>query len=117
MVNTSRGGLIDTKATIDALKSGQLGGLALDVYEQEGSLFYSDHSGEIIDDDLLMRLMTFHNVIIAGHQAFFTQEALDEIATVTLTNAVAFAEGKPSENKLFHNGRAVVRADTCPVRI
>jgi D-lactate dehydrogenase len=86
LVNTSRGGLVDTKAVIHALKTGHLGGVALDVYEGEGSLFYDDHSGDVIHDDVLMRLMTFPNVIVCGHQAFFTEEALTEIAQSTLRN-------------------------------
>lgn len=86
LVNTSRGGLIDTQAALDALKSGQLGYLALDVYEQESSLFFRDLSDSLPTDDLLARLMTFPNVLITGHQGFFTHEALTEIAQVTLRN-------------------------------
>ena len=86
LVNTSRGGLIDTRAAIMALKSGRLGYLALDVYEQESEFFFRDLSDEILSDDDLSRLMTFPNVLITGHQGFFTEEALTEIATVTLTN-------------------------------
>ncbi|CAI6090870.1 hypothetical protein V2G26_015380 [Clonostachys chloroleuca] len=86
LINTSRGGLVDTGAVIQGLKSKQLGGVALDVYEGEGSLFYDDHSGDIIDDDILMRLMTFPNVLVSGHQAFFTEEALLEIATSSVRN-------------------------------
>ncbi|KEY68092.1 hypothetical protein S7711_05503 [Stachybotrys chartarum IBT 7711] len=84
IINTSRGGLIDTTALIKGLKSEHIGAVGLDVYEGEGNLFYSDHSGEIIQDDLLMRLMTFPNVLVCGHQAFFTSEALTEIAECTL---------------------------------
>ncbi|CAN5838346.1 2-hydroxyacid dehydrogenase [soil metagenome] len=91
LVNTGRGALIDTKAVIAALKSGILGGLALDVYEEEDKLFFSDHSHEIISDDTFMRLTTFPNVLITGHQAFFTQEALTQIAEVTLGNLTEFA--------------------------
>ncbi|KAL2208458.1 hypothetical protein CC79DRAFT_1331636 [Sarocladium strictum] len=99
LVNTSRGGLVDTKALINNLKSGHLGGVALDVYESEGSLFYDDHSGEIIHDDVLMRLMTFPNVIVSGHQAFFTEEALSEIADTTVSSLVEFkGEGKCSNS-------------------
>ena len=86
LVNTSRGGLIDTRAAIMALKSGQLGYLALDVYEQESEFFFRDLSDEILSDDDLSRLMTFPNVLITGHQGFFTEEALTQIATVTLSN-------------------------------
>ncbi|KAG5926637.1 hypothetical protein E4U42_003074 [Claviceps africana] len=100
LVNTSRGGLIDTKAVIKALKTGQLGGLALDVYEGESALFYDDHSGHIIHDDVLMRLTTFHNVLVCGHQAFFTAEALTEIADCTLRNAEELADTGTCQNML-----------------
>ncbi len=90
LVNTGRGALLDSRALITGLKSGVIGGLALDVYEEEDKLFFADHSGEIIPDDIFMRLTTFPNVIITGHQAFFTQEALHEIATTTLANLTAF---------------------------
>ncbi|MGJ7521393.1 2-hydroxyacid dehydrogenase [Variovorax sp. LT1P1] len=92
LVNTSRGALIDTGAVIEALKSRQLGHLAIDVYEQEGALFFQDHSGEIIDDDVFQRLMTFPNVLVTGHQGFFTVEALREISSITLDNLRHFAE-------------------------
>ncbi|KAJ5450801.1 2-hydroxyacid dehydrogenase [Penicillium daleae] len=117
LVNTSRGGLIDSAAVIDALKTRQLGGLALDVYEAEGELFYNDHSGEIIDDDVLMRLMTFPNVLVCGHQGFFTSEALTEIAGVTLSNLSDFAGGKSCANTLVTEGHVLVRRDTAPVRL
>lgn len=117
LVNTSRGGLIDTKAAIEALKKGQLGGLALDVYEEEKDLFYNDHSGEIIHDDTLMRLMTFPNVLVCGHQAFFTHEALSEIAGVTLGNLADFAEKRTCKNSLVREGHLLVRRDTEPVRL
>ncbi|KAL1894280.1 hypothetical protein Cpir12675_003761 [Ceratocystis pirilliformis] len=100
LVNTSRGGLIDTKAVISALKRGHLGGLALDVYEGEGSIFYDDHSDHVIDDDLLMRLTTFHNVLISGHQAFFTKEAMEEIAECCLRNLSDFMHHKVCPNGL-----------------
>ena len=86
LVNTGRGALIDTSAVVMALKSGILGGLALDVYEEEDKLFFSDHSHEIIPDDVFMRLTTFPNVLLTGHQAFFTREALNQIAATTLRN-------------------------------
>ncbi|MBR0672885.1 2-hydroxyacid dehydrogenase [Neoroseomonas soli] len=95
LVNTSRGGLIDTEAAIEALKSGQLGGLAIDVYEQEADLFFEDLSNEILADDVIARLLTFPNVLVTGHQAFFTAEALGAIAEVTLANATRVAAGEP----------------------
>ncbi len=100
LVNTSRGGLIDTRAAIMALKSGQLGYLALDVYEQESEFFFRDLSDEIMTDDDLSRLMTFPNVLITGHQGFFTQEALTEIAMVTLNNLQELISTGHSANSL-----------------
>ena len=94
LINTSRGALIHTRAVIRALKSGKLGGLGLDVYEEEADLFFEDLSNRIIQDDVFARMLTFPNVIITGHQAFFTQEALEAIATQTLENISAFAEGR-----------------------
>jgi D-lactate dehydrogenase len=90
LINTSRGGLIDTKSVIDALKSGQLGAVGIDVYEQEESLFFRDLSEHIIEDDTIARLTSFHNVLITAHQGFFTQEAIDQIAETTLTNLKDF---------------------------
>ncbi len=92
LLNTSRGKLINTKALIEALKSGQLGGVALDVYEEEEGLFFEDLSGEVLQDDELSRLLTFPNVLVTAHQAFLTQEALHEIARVTTANLLRFAE-------------------------
>lgn len=98
VVNTSRGAILDAEAAIEALKSGQLGGLAIDVYEQEADLFFEDLSNEIIQDDTLQRLMMFPNVLVTGHQAFFTREALGNIADTTLGNITAFARGEALEN-------------------
>jgi D-lactate dehydrogenase len=98
LVNTSRGALIDTGAVIDALKSRRLGQLAIDVYEQESELFFQDHSGEIIDDEVFRRLMSFPNVLVTGHQGFFTVEALREIAEVTLRNLRCFIDGTACAN-------------------
>lgn len=96
LVNTSRGGLVDTRAVIGALKGGRLGSLALDVYEEEADLFFEDLSGRVLQDDVFARLLTFPNVLITGHQAFFTREALDAIAETTLANATRFErEGRP----------------------
>jgi D-lactate dehydrogenase len=98
LVNTSRGGLVNTDAVIRALKSRHLGHLAIDVYEQESALFFQDLSGEIIDDDVFQRLMTFPNVLVTGHQGFFTVEALQEICSITLRNLSDFASGAGCEN-------------------
>lgn len=86
LINTSRGGLLDTRAVVGALKSGQLGHLGLDVYEEEGEMFFEDLSSTILRDDIFTRLLTFPNVIITGHQAFFTAEALENIASITIGN-------------------------------
>jgi D-lactate dehydrogenase len=86
IINTSRGGIIDTAAVIGGLKSGQIGFLGLDVYEEEGDLFFEDLSCQIIKDDFFMRLMTFPNVIVTGHQGFFTDSALHNIAETTIQN-------------------------------
>jgi D-lactate dehydrogenase len=102
LINTSRGGLVDTPAVIEALKTGQLGHLGLDVYEEEADLFFDDHSNSIIHDDVFSRLLTFPNVVITAHQAFFTQNALDAIAAQTVRNLMHFHRGEPLE--------AVVRA-------
>lgn len=90
LVNTGRGALLDSRALIVGLKNGVIGGLALDVYEEEDKLFFDDHSGEIIPDDVFMRLTTFPNVLITGHQAFFTKEALEQIARATIGNLKEF---------------------------
>jgi len=90
LVNVSRGRLIHTKALIKALKSGQVGGVALDVYEEEEGVFFEDLSGEVLPDDELARLLTFPNVLVTAHQAFFTREALSEIARVTVENIRRF---------------------------
>ncbi|MGF1590175.1 MAG: 2-hydroxyacid dehydrogenase [Pleurocapsa sp.] len=104
LVNTSRGGLIDTKAVIKGLKSKQIGYLALDVYEQESKMFFEDLSGEIIQDDLFERLLTFPNVIITGHQAFFTVDALKNIAETTLANITAIALNQACPNQVSNSG-------------
>ncbi|MGF2509102.1 2-hydroxyacid dehydrogenase, partial [Ralstonia pseudosolanacearum] len=96
LINTSRGGLVDSPALIDALKSGQLGHLGLDVYEEEADLFFEDRSADVLQDDVLARLLTFPNVIVTAHQAFFTREALAGIADTTLANVAAWAAGAPA---------------------
>lgn len=98
LINTSRGALLKTPDVIDGLKTGQIGYLGLDVYEEEDDIFFQDLSGFILQDDTFARLLTFPNVLITGHQAFFTAEALDAIASTTLANIVAFAEGEELVN-------------------
>jgi D-lactate dehydrogenase len=100
LVNTSRGALLDAQAAIEALKSGQLGYLGLDVYEEEADLFFEDLSNRVLRDDVFARLLTFPNVIITGHQAFFTQTALTAIAETTMANLTAFATGQALANRV-----------------
>ncbi len=100
LINTSRGGLIDTKAVIGALKKGDLSALAIDVYEEESDLFFEDQSNQVIGDDDLMRLMTFPNVIVTGHQAFLTEEALTNIAQITADNLSCLEQSASCENRL-----------------
>lgn len=94
LINTSRGALVDTKALIDGLKSNKIGSAGLDVYEEEENFFFQDHSQEVIQDDLLARLITFSNVIITSHQGFFTKEALDSIVGTTLNSLSQFENSK-----------------------
>jgi D-lactate dehydrogenase len=100
LINTSRGGLVDTAAVIDGLKSGKIGHVGLDVYEEEDELFFEDRSSDILPDDEFARLLTFPNVLITGHQAFFTAEALEQIATVTLQNLRQIEAGEACDNVL-----------------
>jgi D-lactate dehydrogenase len=100
LINTSRGGLVDTEAAIEALKSGQLGGIAIDVYEQEAGLFFRDLSSTVIRDDVIQRLISFPNVIVTGHQAFFTRDALGTIMDTTLASISDFAAGRPLANEI-----------------
>jgi D-lactate dehydrogenase len=100
IINTSRGGLIDTAALIEAIKSGQVGGAGLDVYEEEDGLYYQDLSGSKTRDDIFSLLVSFPNVIVTGHQAFFTHEALTTIAETTIHNISDFAAGRTSDNVL-----------------
>ncbi|KJK00610.1 2-hydroxyacid dehydrogenase [Pseudomonas sp. 21] len=95
LINTGRGALVDTPALIEALKSGQLGYLGLDVYEEEADIFFADRSDQPLQDDVLARLLTFPNVIITAHQAFLTREALAGIAQTTLANIAAWQAGHP----------------------
>ncbi len=100
IINTSRGALIKAKDMIDALKSGKVGHLGIDVYEQEGDFFYKDLSNEIIQDDELQRLLTFPNVIVTAHQAYFTDTALRNISDTTLQNIADFTAGVASPNEV-----------------
>ena len=100
LINTSRGGLLDTRAAIAALKSGHLGSLGIDVYEEEADLFFEDLSGTVLRDDVFARLLTFPNVIVTAHQAFLTTEALTAIAETTLASISAFAAGQPLVNEV-----------------
>lgn len=97
LINTGRGALVDTPAVIDALKCGRIGALGLDVYEEEADLFFEDHSGDVITDDVFARLLTFPNVLVTAHQGFFTEEALHAIAETTLANVSAFERGEEPE--------------------
>lgn len=101
IVNTSRGGLLDSAAAVEALKRGRIGALGLDVYEHEKELFFQDKSNDVIVDDVFRRLSACHNVIFTGHQAFLTNEALGNIAETTLSNVDAFAKGVPSGNEVL----------------
>lgn len=100
LVNTGRGALVDTVAVLDALKSGHIGSVALDVYEEEGELFFEDRSDQILEDDNFARLLTYPNVLITAHQAFLTNEALAAIAETTLANIEAVVAGRPCDNQV-----------------
>lgn len=100
LINTSRGAVINTRAVIAGLKSGRIGALGIDVYEEEGDYFFEDLSERVIEDDVLARLLTFPNVVVTGHQGFFTQEALEAIATTTLRNLRDIEQTGASENAI-----------------
>jgi D-lactate dehydrogenase len=100
LINTSRGAVIDTAHAVEALKKEQLGYLGIDVYEGEEHLFFKDLSGTVIQDDLIERLMSFNNVLITPHQAFFTKEAVEQIALVTIKNFSDFENGLPLVNEV-----------------
>jgi D-lactate dehydrogenase len=100
VVNTGRGALVDTVAVIEGLKTGRIGSLALDVYEEEAELFFEDRSGEVINDDVFARLLTFPNVLITAHQGFLTREALAAIAETTLGNLTDIQNGRPCDNEV-----------------
>jgi D-lactate dehydrogenase len=98
LINTSRGGLINTKEALAALKDGSLGSLGIDVYDQEDGIFFNNLSDSVIDDDTLSVLLSYHNVLITSHQAFFTIEALDEIAKTSIDNMKDFMDGIENDN-------------------
>ena len=100
LINTSRGGLVDTGAVIEALMDGVIGYLGLDVYEEEADLFFTDLSDRVVHDDVIVRLLALPNVLVTGHQAFFTREALEKIAEVTVANLTAFEAGRSSGNEV-----------------
>ena len=98
IINTSRGALINTEDLIQGIKEKKVGAACLDVYEEEGDFFYEDYSGHVVQDDKLVRLIAMPNVIVSSHQAFLTQEALDNIAATTVDNALQFFRGTPNES-------------------
>ncbi len=102
IVNTSRGGLIDAEALTEAIKNKQVGAACLDVYEEESELFYEDNSGHILQDDVLARLISMPNVLLTSHQAFLTEEALNNIAEITVRNIGAFLKGERLENEICY---------------
>lgn len=100
LINTGRGALIDSRALLEALKAGRIGGAGLDVYEEEEGVFFQDLSGQVLQDDVLARLLTFPNVLVTSHQAFLTHEALANIAETTLSSVQAFERGEPLVNEV-----------------
>jgi D-lactate dehydrogenase len=109
IINTSRGGLIDTESLIKGIKERKIGGACLDVYEEEGDIFFNDLSGHIMDDDTLARLISMPNVIVTGHQAFLTEEALNNIAQTTVNNIISFFINGTCENELCYRCGKVER--------
>lgn len=101
LINTSRGAIIDTRALIKGLRERHIGAAGLDVYEEEGDIFFKDLSEQIIDDEVFLLLLTFPNVVVTGHQAYFTREALTYIAETTINNVADFMAGKTNENLLI----------------
>lgn len=101
LINTSRGGLVNTQSVINGLKSGKIGYLGLDVYEQESELFFEDMSNQVIQDDVFQRLLTFHNVLITGHQGFFTEEALSQISKTTADNLTQMLTNNTCANLIY----------------
>lgn len=114
LINTSRGALVDSRALVRALKRREIAAAGLDVYEEEGGVFFEDLSGEVLEDDVLARLLSFPNVLVTSHQAFMTSEALSNIASVTLENVRAFEHGEPLPNAV--EAERVVRGARKPVQ-
>jgi D-lactate dehydrogenase len=110
LINTSRGGLMDTNALIEGIKSGKIGYLGIDVHEQEDELFFQDLSDTIIQDDTFQLLQSFPNVVITAHQAFFTRNAMEAIASTTLSNITAFEQGQPLKNEIAYQPPAPAKA-------
>jgi D-lactate dehydrogenase len=102
LVNTSRGGLVDTSALIEAVKNRHIGGVGLDVYEEEDEYFFEDRSNDILEDESLVRLMSFPNVLVTSHQGFFTAEAMESIARTTLENLDRFCKSEYLENEICY---------------
>ncbi|MEU6599710.1 2-hydroxyacid dehydrogenase [Streptomyces flaveolus] len=106
LINSSRGGLVDTDALLEALRAGRLSGVGLDVYEEEAGVFFLDKSLEVMTDERLARLMTFSNVLVTSHQAYFTRDAVGQIAETTVTNIADYLAGRTSDNTLVRPGTA-----------
>lgn len=100
LVNSSRGGLVDTEALVSELRAGRFAGVGLDVYEAEAGLFFLDKSLEVVEDDTLARLVTFPNVVVTSHQAYYTVDAVGQIIDTTVQNVLDYTEGRRSENVL-----------------
>lgn len=113
IINTSRGGLIDSEALLEALKSKKIAGAGLDVYEEEAELFFEDFSGTIVDDDILARLVSLPNVLLTSHQAFLTEEALKNIAEITISNLEDYFAGKPLKNVVCYDCDCGVPTTDC----
>ena len=114
IINTSRGGLVDSQAAIDALKQQKIGSLGMDVYENERDLFFEDKSNDVIQDDVFRRLSACHNVLFTGHQAFLTAEALTAISETTLSNLQQLQKAKPARTKSTLSHLLLVRSARQP---
>ena len=103
IINSARGGLVNTESLIEGLKNKKIGGAGLDVYENEKDYFFEDESGTVLEDDILARLLTFNNVVVTSHQAFLTEEALNNIVETTLNNILAYAKKEELVNEVWYN--------------